>query len=84
LLTGVLTGGCRGGCAEGAQCGVHRAGEDVGRGGLGAADHMGVHAKGDGGVGVPQAGRDGVNRDAREQQGRGMEMRRAARAMGPA
>lgn len=36
--------------------GVHGLGEDVGRGGLGGADNVGVHAEGDRGVGMPQAG----------------------------
>src|SRR5262249_30187345 len=51
----------------------YRAGEDVcGLGEL-IADHVGVHAQGDGRVGVPEPCGDDMNRYAR-QQGRGMDM----------
>ena len=35
---------------------------------------MGVDAKGDGRVSVPEPGRDDVNRDAGQQQGRGVQV----------
>jgi hypothetical protein len=42
--------------------GVHGLGEDVGRCGLSAADHVGVDAEGNRGVGVAQAGRHDMDR----------------------
>jgi hypothetical protein len=54
LLTGLLTGG------------MDRLGENVRGGGFGGADHVGVDAEGDGRVGVAQASRDDVDRDAGE------------------
>jgi len=38
------------------------------------ADHVYVHAQRDGGVGVSEPGGDDVDRDAGEQQGRGMDV----------
>jgi hypothetical protein len=49
-------------------------GEDVGRSGLGGADHMGVHAEGDRGVGMAQAGGDHMHRHTGQQQGRGVDV----------
>jgi hypothetical protein len=54
--------------------GVRGLGEDVGRCGLGGADHVGVDAEGDGGVGVAQAGRHDMDRYPGQQQGRGVEV----------
>ena len=54
--------------------GVHGLGEDVGRSGLGDADHMGVHAEGDRGVGVAQATRDHMHWNTGKQQGGGVDM----------
>ena len=44
--------------------GVHRLGEDIGGGGLSGPDDVGVDPKRDSRVGVAQARRDDVNRDA--------------------
>jgi hypothetical protein len=49
---------CSGAVRAAALWDAHGLGEDVGRSGLGGADHVGVHAEGDRGVGVAQAGRD--------------------------
>ena len=46
----------------------------VSGGSLGEANHVGVHAKGDSGIGMPHAGGDDMNRDACEQQGRGVKV----------
>ena len=43
-------------------------GEDVGRGGFGGPDHVGIHPQGDGRVGVAQAGRDHVHGYPGQQQ----------------
>ena len=66
MLTDLLTAGVL--------CGLHGLGEDVRGGGLGAADDVGVHAQGDSRVGVAQAGRDDMHRDAGEQQGRSVKV----------
>ena len=67
LLTGLLTA-ARAGRPEGDPAGglgdADRLGEDVGGCDLGGADHVGVHAERDGGVGVAQPGRDDMNGDA--------------------
>jgi hypothetical protein len=73
FLTGVLTARRSRADRGGGLRGVHRLGEDV-SGGLSAADHMGVDAKRYCGVGVAQASGGDVNGDAREQQGRGVQM----------
>ena len=65
MLTGVLTADLRG---------VDRLGEDVSGGSLGRADHMGVDPKRDCGVSVAQPGGDDMNGDAREQQGRRVQV----------
>ena len=49
-------------------------GEDVSGGGLGGADHVGVDPERDGRVRVAKPGRDHVDRDPGQQQGRGVEM----------
>jgi hypothetical protein len=64
LLTHLLTAGLTGV--------GDRAGDDVcGLGEL-VADHVGVHAQSDRRVRVPELGSDNMDRDACEQQGRGM------------
>ncbi len=63
LLTALLTVGFLVGTWPGLR-GLDGLAEDVGRGGLGGADHVGVHAEGDRRVRVAQAGRDDVHRHA--------------------
>jgi hypothetical protein len=53
---------------------VHHLGGDVVGSGLGGADHMSVDAKRDGRAGMAGAARDDMNRDAGEQQGRGVDV----------
>ena len=77
LLTGVLTAGCAR-CR--ASCGLDGLGEDVRGGGLGGADDVGVDPERDGRVGVAEAGRDDVDRDAGQQQGRGVEVAQVVQA----
>jgi hypothetical protein len=69
LLTPLLTAGPWLGLR-----GLNGLGEDVGGGGLGGADHVGVDPERDGWVGVAEPGRDDVDRDAGQQQGRGVEV----------
>lgn len=45
-----------------------------GRSGLGGADYMGVHAEGDRGVGMAQAGGDDMYWHSGEQQRRGVDV----------
>ena len=63
LLTGLLTAGS----AVVPVIGVHGLGEDVRRGGLSGADYVGVDPERDGRVGVAQAGRHDMDRDAGQQ-----------------
>jgi hypothetical protein len=52
----------------------YRSGEDVGSLGELVVDDVGVHAQRDGGVGMAEPGGDDMDRDACEQQGRGMDV----------